>query len=176
MYLEPREFEEKWEKLMNDFSLKNAKWFKHMFQIRSKWIPAYFIDSPMCGLMRTTSRSESENAFFSNFTRPASNLVHFMNGFESAMMKQRAKQEKLDADTIKKTMKLVTKLGIEKHASKVYTQTIFDIIQKEIEAALYKCSVAQMSTVDDTCQVYIIMEMLERKNENGEDVLQYKVS
>ncbi|GKG43813.1 hypothetical protein Tco_0482906, partial [Tanacetum coccineum] len=31
-----------------------------MFNIRSTWIPAYFIDSPLCGLMRTTSRSESE--------------------------------------------------------------------------------------------------------------------
>ena len=95
--MEPNTFEEKWEKLMNDFSLQNDKWFKYMFQIRSKWIPAYFIDTPMCGLMRTTSRSESENAFFSHFTRSASNLVNFMSGFESAMMKQRSKQEKLDA-------------------------------------------------------------------------------
>ncbi|XP_071714631.1 protein FAR1-RELATED SEQUENCE 4-like [Rutidosis leptorrhynchoides] len=64
MYIEPTVFEEKWEKLMDDFSLKNGSWFKHMFNIRSSWIPAYFIETGMFGLMRTTSRSENENAFF----------------------------------------------------------------------------------------------------------------
>ncbi|XP_071715246.1 protein FAR1-RELATED SEQUENCE 5-like [Rutidosis leptorrhynchoides] len=64
MYIERTVFEEKWEKLMDDFSLKNDSWFKYMFDIRSSWIPAYFIKTEMFGLMRTTSRSESENAFF----------------------------------------------------------------------------------------------------------------
>ncbi|XP_071688630.1 protein FAR1-RELATED SEQUENCE 5-like [Rutidosis leptorrhynchoides] len=71
----------------------------------STWIPAYFIDTEMFGLMRTTSRSESEKAFFSNFTRSAANLLTFMDGFESAMLKQRSKQESLDAQTIKKNPK-----------------------------------------------------------------------
>ncbi|XP_071708510.1 protein FAR-RED IMPAIRED RESPONSE 1-like [Rutidosis leptorrhynchoides] len=64
MYIEPTVFEEKLEKLMDDFSLKNDSWFKYMFDIRSSWMPAYFIETEMFGLMRTTSRSESENAFF----------------------------------------------------------------------------------------------------------------
>nr|XP_043631234.1 protein FAR1-RELATED SEQUENCE 5-like [Erigeron canadensis] len=175
IHMEPKTFEEKWEKLMIDFSLQNDNWFKYMFQIRSKWIPAYFIDTLMCGLMRTTSRSESENAFFSHFTRSASNLVSFMSGFESAMMKQRSKQEKLDAETIKKTPILNTKLKIEMHASKLYTKTIFEMIQKEIEAGLYDCLVAQM-TVEEECQIYIINKMLKRKvKETGQNVIQYKV-
>nr|XP_043619881.1 protein FAR1-RELATED SEQUENCE 5-like [Erigeron canadensis] len=145
------------------------------FKSRSKWIPAYFIDTPMCGLMRTTSRSKSENAFFSHFTRSASNLVSFMSGFESAMMKQRSKQEKLDAETIKKTPILNTKLKIEMHASKLYTKTIFEMIQKEIEAGLYDCLVAQM-TAEEECQIYIINEMFKRKvKETGQNVIQYKV-
>nr|XP_043625552.1 protein FAR1-RELATED SEQUENCE 5-like [Erigeron canadensis] len=145
------------------------------FKSRSKWIPAYFIDTPMCGLMRTTSRSESENAFFSHFTRSASNLLSFMSGFESAMMKQRSKQEKLDDETIKKTPVLNTKLKIEMHASKLYTKIIFEMIQKEIEAGLYDCLVAQM-IAEEECQIYIINEMLKRKvKETGQNVIQYKV-
>nr|XP_043620083.1 protein FAR-RED ELONGATED HYPOCOTYL 3-like [Erigeron canadensis] len=137
MHIEPHVFEEQWDKLMSDFSLKNDTWFKYMFQIRSKWIPAYFTETPMFGLMRTTSRSENENAFFPHFTRQGANLVHFMSGFESAMLKQRSTQEKLDADDIKKSRTLCTKLKIEKHASKIYTKTVFEIVQKEIDASLH---------------------------------------
>ncbi|GKC29005.1 protein FAR1-related sequence 5 [Tanacetum coccineum] len=61
MYIGPKEFEYKWGKLMKEFKLKNHKWLIKMFNIRSTWIPAYFIDSLLCGLMRTTSRSESKD-------------------------------------------------------------------------------------------------------------------
>ncbi|GKD37498.1 FAR1-related sequence 5-like protein [Tanacetum coccineum] len=56
MYIGPEEFEYRWGKLMEEFKLENHKWLTKMFNIRSTWIPAYFIDSPLCGLMRTTSR------------------------------------------------------------------------------------------------------------------------
>ncbi|GJT47934.1 protein FAR1-related sequence 5 [Tanacetum coccineum] len=56
MYIAPEEFEYRWGKLMEEFNLENHKWLTKMFNIRSTWIPAYFIDSPLCGLMRTTSR------------------------------------------------------------------------------------------------------------------------
>jgi hypothetical protein len=148
MHIEPSDFEAKWDKLMNDFSLRDSKWFKNMYEIRSSWIPAYFIDTEMFGLMRTTSRSESENAFFSQFTKSGSNLVNFMNGFESAMYKQRSTQAKMDAETIKKSRVLKTQLKMEKQASNVYTLTIFDLIQDEIDSSFYKCSLDQMSKDD----------------------------
>lgn len=128
--------------------------------------------------MRTTSRSESENAFFANFMKQGSNLINFMGSFDSAMLKQRSKQEALDAKTIKTTRKFCTKLKIEKHAAKVYTHTIFEIIQKEIDAALYKCSLEKMTTEED-CQVSIVNEKLDKKNEASEEearVIQYKVN
>ncbi|GKA32100.1 protein FAR1-related sequence 5 [Tanacetum coccineum] len=51
-------FEYRWGKLMEEFKLENHKWLTKMFDIRSTWILAYLIDSPLCGLMRTTSRFE----------------------------------------------------------------------------------------------------------------------
>ncbi|XP_071740113.1 protein FAR1-RELATED SEQUENCE 5-like [Rutidosis leptorrhynchoides] len=172
MYIEPNVFEERWEKLMHDFSLKNDSWFKHMFDIRSTWIPAYFIDTEMFGLMRTTSRSESENAFFSNFTRSAANLLTFMDGFESAMLKQRSKQESLDAQTIKKNPKLLTQLKIEKHALKVYTHAIFAIVQKEIYEALYSCLLDKMDKEEET-EIYVVKEEKEKTKEGSNEEKQF---
>nr|GEZ91184.1 hypothetical protein [Tanacetum cinerariifolium] len=53
-----------------------------MFEIRDRWIPGYFKDLPMCYLMKTTSRSESSNAFF-RIHYHASNMLLLMNWMEA---------------------------------------------------------------------------------------------
>ena len=65
--LEIDEFERGWEAVIKEFKLEGNQWLSHMYDIRTSWIPAYFRDEPMFGLMRTTSRSESENFFLDNF-------------------------------------------------------------------------------------------------------------
>ncbi|GKB55376.1 FAR1-related sequence 5-like protein, partial [Tanacetum coccineum] len=128
MFIEPLKFEEKWAQLIEDFGLQSHKWMTKMFNMREIWIPAYFIDSPIYGLMRTTSRSESENSFFKSFTSPEAMLVSFMMSYESAM----ERQETLDFKTIDAAPKCETKLAIERHAARVYTRTIFLLVQMEI--------------------------------------------
>ncbi|XP_052623808.1 protein FAR1-RELATED SEQUENCE 5-like [Lactuca sativa] len=58
MNIKPSEFENKWDLMLNEFHLKENKWLADMFNKRDKWIPSYFRDIPMCGLMKTTSRSK----------------------------------------------------------------------------------------------------------------------
>ncbi|XP_071727302.1 protein FAR1-RELATED SEQUENCE 5-like [Rutidosis leptorrhynchoides] len=158
MYIEPNVFEERWEKLMHDFSLKNDSWFKHTFDIRSTWIPAYFIDTEMFSLMRTTSRSESENAFCFKLYKICS--------------KSRSKQESLDAQTIKKNPKLLTQLKIEKHALKVYTHAIFAIVQKEIYEALYSYLLDKMDKEEET-EIYVVKEEKEKTKEGSNKEKQF---
>ncbi|GKD62905.1 FAR1-related sequence 5-like protein, partial [Tanacetum coccineum] len=88
MFIEPLKFEEKWSKLIEDFGLQSHKWITKMFNMREIWILASFIDSPLYGLMRITSRSGSENSFFKSFTSPRSTLVNFMMSYEAAMERQ----------------------------------------------------------------------------------------
>ncbi|XP_074297344.1 protein FAR-RED IMPAIRED RESPONSE 1-like [Silene latifolia] len=79
-YIEPTEFESSWCSIMEKHDLSRNEWLKSMFEDRKLWIPAYFRDTYMGGLLRTTSRSESENSFFGNFTNP--NLSLKRNVFE----------------------------------------------------------------------------------------------
>nr|GEX59068.1 hypothetical protein [Tanacetum cinerariifolium] len=51
-----KEFEDRWNKLMEEFNIVNHKWLSKMYRLRSSWIPAFFVDSSLCGLIRTTSR------------------------------------------------------------------------------------------------------------------------
>ena len=185
--MEPLKFEEKWTKLVEDFELQNHKWMNKMFRLREMWIPAYFIDSPLFGLMRTTSRSESENAFFRHFTNHGSTLVHFMMCFESAMERQRYQQERMDFNTFDSAPKLCTQLNIEVHASKVYTRTMFLLVQKEIKEACWNCTIEEFKT-EEGCEMLrvrdrnaasyrtLYKEKGEEEVQESEKVVEYKVN
>ncbi|GJV70108.1 FAR1-related sequence 5-like protein [Tanacetum coccineum] len=125
MFIGPMEFKDRWNKLMEEFNLVNHKWLSKLYRLRSSWIPAFFFDSLLCGLMRSTSRSESENSFFSYFTSSGSTPVEFMLCYDSAMERQRYTQEKLDHQSFDSFPALLTPLPIEEHAAKVYTRSLF---------------------------------------------------
>nr|GEW47626.1 RNA-directed DNA polymerase, eukaryota [Tanacetum cinerariifolium] len=129
---------------------------KHRLCI-SSWVPAFFVDSPLCGLMRTTSRSESENSFFLYFTISGSTLVKFMLCYEFEMERQRHTQEKLDHQSFDSFPALLTPLPIKEHVAKVYTRSLFIRVQKEIVAGSWLCSITGMSS-DEGCTVCIIDE------------------
>ncbi|GJW73769.1 protein FAR1-related sequence 5 [Tanacetum coccineum] len=92
--------------------------------------------------------SESENSFFSYFTNSGSTLMNFMNCFETAMEKQRHIQERMDHKTIDIVPKLKTLLKIERHASNVYTRSLFELVQKEIFVGLFYCQIDSKCLVE----------------------------
>ncbi|XP_019172839.1 PREDICTED: protein FAR1-RELATED SEQUENCE 5-like [Ipomoea nil] len=137
--LEPPDFEKQWRELMEKYNLVEHNWFTTMFEARNHWIPAYFRDDFMGGLLRTTSRSESENYTYSHFTGPQSSLVEFMMNFDSALKSQRNTNAKLNSDNEGYNPDMKTPLGIEKHASIVYTITVFYQVQEEIPVSNVLC-------------------------------------
>nr|KAJ0194542.1 hypothetical protein LSAT_V11C800429180 [Lactuca sativa] len=104
--------------LMKEFNLEDTRWFKDMFTIRDSWIPRYFSDIPMCGLMKTTSRSESMNSFFNIYSESGNLLLNFMMNYDTAIQKQRNTQRELDRASKKSSYKMQTPREIELQASK----------------------------------------------------------
>lgn len=150
---------------MEEFDIQNNKWLNRMYQIRNLWIPSYLRDFPLSGLMRTTSRSESENYAFSSFLNSDCNLVNFMVSFESAMEKQRHNQSLLDFQCSSRFSKPRTPLPIERHASEVYTRSIFLIIQREIYYSVYYCIQDSVNIMDDV-EIYSLKD--KKKSKNGD--------
>ncbi|GKB86773.1 FAR1-related sequence 5-like protein, partial [Tanacetum coccineum] len=163
MFIEPLKFEGKWAKLIKDFGLQNHKWMTKMFNLQEIWIPAYFIDSPLFGLMRTTSRPESENSCLKSFTSPGATLVSFMMSYESAMERQRYRQEALDFKTIDAAPKCDTKLAIERHAIRVYTRTILLLVQTKIIEGFWSCTIQDLK-INKGCEIVIIRD--KKPNDN----------
>nr|KAJ0227613.1 hypothetical protein LSAT_V11C100010070 [Lactuca sativa] len=91
LHIKPDDFEKKWELIINEFN-EDKRWFNDMFELRDKWIPAYFSDTRMSGLMKTTSRSESMNSFFNTYSQSGNLLLHFMMNYDTPIQKQRNRQ------------------------------------------------------------------------------------
>ncbi|XP_048561012.1 protein FAR1-RELATED SEQUENCE 5-like [Triticum urartu] len=73
----PAEFESQWNSVITEYGLEENEWLVKRFSIRESWIPAYFMDIPLAGILRTTSRSESANSFFNRFIHRKLALVEF---------------------------------------------------------------------------------------------------
>jgi hypothetical protein len=84
-----------------------------MYDLRSMWIPAYFKDIFMAGILRTTSRSESENSFFGNYLNKDLSLVEFWMRFDSAIEAQRHKELLADNDTLHSIPQLKLYIDLE---------------------------------------------------------------
>lgn len=143
--LEIDEFEKGWEAVIKEFKLENNKWLQDMYNIRESWIPAFFRDEPMFGLMRTTSRSESENYFFGQFHKQADSLFEFWLRFESAMHRQRNETVRLDHESKSSIAKTLSRWFIEDDAANLFTRTIFYKVQEEILASCLDMQIKRMS-------------------------------
>ncbi|GJX27382.1 FAR1-related sequence 5-like protein [Tanacetum coccineum] len=163
VYIGPDVFEQRWNDMISQYNLHDNKWLSDMYAIRERWVPGFFKEVPMCGLMKTTSRSESSNAIFLIYSHEGNTLVQFMLCFESAMEKQRYTQRVLDNASNGSTPTMLTELPFKKHACDVYTPSIFREVQHEIQKSLYSCTQIRYDSEGsvDTC---IIQQMDKRSN------------
>ncbi|KAM0026515.1 putative transcription factor FAR family [Helianthus debilis subsp. tardiflorus] len=155
------EFEEKWHAILSEYGLSNHEWLGSLYNIRHDWIPAYYLEENLSGLMRTTSRSESENHFFNQFCNPQSTLVEFFSHFETAMEAQMYEHRKNDHETRYNEDELwFPYFVLEEQALKLFTRTIFLDQQLEIYDAINKCASISRQQVDG-CMKFEIEDLLQ---------------
>ena len=110
-----------------------------MFDLRHMWVPVYFNDLAFGGLLRTTSRSESENAMFSSYVNKQLSLVEFWMRFECAIDRQRENKRKADNATLSSSPQLKTSLELERHGREIYTHVNFYVFQEELWSSCMNC-------------------------------------
>ncbi|KAJ0454636.1 putative Zinc finger, SWIM-type, FHY3/FAR1 family [Helianthus annuus] len=131
--LTPEEFESKWEAVIGEFNLVDNDWLSDIFAPRGSWIPAYYRMEEMSGLMRTTSRSESENHFSDQVCNSKATLVEFMTHYETAIEAQRHTHQKNDHESRYKRPQLKSNYQLlEGQAVDIYTKSIFCDVQAEL--------------------------------------------
>ncbi|XP_035844569.1 protein FAR-RED IMPAIRED RESPONSE 1-like [Helianthus annuus] len=154
--IKPEEFERQWKLVMIEFGLTENKWIDDMFGMRSMWIPAFYRHEPMSGLMRTTSRSESENRFFCQVANSQLTLVEFMNYFDGAMDVQRFNHRKNDHISRYTEPADWSQTTLEKDAAKIYTRSIIFDQQLEIHGTISEC--LPMNTKVEGLRIRILLK------------------
>jgi hypothetical protein len=142
------EFESQWRSIITDFGLEKNEWLTKRFDIRDKWIPAYFMDISLAGILRTTSRSESANSFFNRFIHRRVALVEFWLRFDTALECQRQEELMADNRSIHTTPQLLTPWKMEKQGSEVFTYEMFVKFQQQIIIARDHCCVQGITQGD----------------------------
>nr|XP_043639392.1 protein FAR1-RELATED SEQUENCE 5-like [Erigeron canadensis] len=95
-----------WLHVLKKYDANEIKWLNDMYKLRYNWIPAYFQDWEMSGLMRTSSRSVSENHMFQQLMKSSSTLIEFYTHFDTAMQSQRWVQYENDQKSMYTTLDL----------------------------------------------------------------------
>jgi len=124
-------------------------WFSNRFAIRESWIPVYFLDIPLAGMLRTTSRSESANSFFNRFIRRKLTSVEFWLRFDTALECRRQEELKADNASLHSTPKLMTPWAMEKQCRGIYTHEVFSKFQEQLVAARDHCIIQGISECED---------------------------
>ncbi|XP_074288557.1 protein FAR1-RELATED SEQUENCE 5-like [Silene latifolia] len=161
--LEPEEFEQNWETVIEAHGMQSNRWLKYVFAIRQKWIPAYFRDLPLGCLLRTTQRSECSNSYFKRFESHFGNLVEFWMRYNSAIEQQRHSQRRMDTASEHSMLEKVGPMKVEMHASLVYAHPIFADFQNEVKHAICNMGVGGLTTVG-TVEYHDVRDDLRHRN------------
>ncbi|KAG6433156.1 hypothetical protein SASPL_104764 [Salvia splendens] len=109
----------------------------------------------MSSLIKTTSISESQNIFFKRYSKFRSNLVEFLMNYNNALDGQRSNNNRLEYLDFNTIPTLKTNSAIEKHASTIYSDSGFKLIQSEIEEAVDN---AVHCGFDDDIETFIVVD------------------
>ncbi|XP_024966167.1 protein FAR1-RELATED SEQUENCE 5-like [Cynara cardunculus var. scolymus] len=149
IHIGPTEFESRWHEMIDQYNLGDDTWFTEMYEIRHSWIPAYYKDTQMSGLMKTTLRSESSNSYINIYESFWFDLVQFLNNYDVDIEKQRYRQSVHETVTRTTNPKFVTPLRLESNASSIYSRNVFFYIQKKIKKAVWFCAIEIVECRDD---------------------------
>jgi len=150
---------------MDQYDLQSHDWLKKMYNLREEWIPAFFGNCPLSGMMQTTSRSEGENYFFGLISNVDLHLIEFLNNFDTAMEAQRCAQRKNDHDSRYTIPDLKCQTQIERDASELFTRTVFYEIHGEMIASMMKCMSTSMVQTDEL-STFIIKDLALKAPQN----------
>ncbi|KAL2525863.1 Protein FAR1-RELATED SEQUENCE 5 [Abeliophyllum distichum] len=147
------EFEERWACLMENKDFANNEWLCGMYDIRSRWVPAY-VNHIFSAGMSSIQRSESGHSFFKRYVNRKNSLMEFITRFNMALRHQRHEELVANHVDISEQPRLMSKIQMEHQMVHIYTKKIFLLFQKEIdESHFYICT--KKSSHGDS-KVYVV--------------------
>ncbi|XP_042044878.1 protein FAR1-RELATED SEQUENCE 4-like [Salvia splendens] len=125
--IEPEEFDEEWNKVMEKMGLRTMSGFPRCFASRKFW----------------------------RYSKSRSNLVEFLMNYNNALDGQRSNNNRLEYLDFNTIPTLKTNSALEKHASTIYSDSGFKLIQSEIEEAVDNVTMVTVSNIGEN-EIYVV--------------------
>ncbi|XP_073133316.1 protein FAR1-RELATED SEQUENCE 5-like [Henckelia pumila] len=138
------EFEESWKGVMESTDLVQNDWLNLMYELRHRWVPAYFLHVFSAGIS-SSQRSESSHAFFKRYVSNKNALMDFIVRFNKALRNQRHNELVADHVDMNERPKVTSNLPMETQMVKIYTKIKWLEFQKEVSES-HRYYVEQVST------------------------------
>ncbi|CAO2175889.1 unnamed protein product [Urochloa humidicola] len=124
-------FERKWKALMKAYNLTKNTYLNRLYKYRKMWAKPYFMND-FCGGMTSTQRSESANHMLKTIIQKAAPMHLFVSKFNELQKDRNTEESKEEYVTNQVTRRLRTTEPIAKHASEVYTRTMYEIFDHQL--------------------------------------------
>ncbi|KAL6193058.1 hypothetical protein ACLB2K_034143 [Fragaria x ananassa] len=145
------EFDARWIEVIDKGKLNNNEWFSSVYEMRSRWVPAYVKHVFSAG-MSASSRAEGDHAFFKTYVSKDNTLMDFILRFNRGLAHQR--HEELIANHVDVNQRPVFKIPMmmERQMAEIYTHRIFKKFQLQLWLS-WGC-VLQVTIDNDNVCVY----------------------
>jgi hypothetical protein len=128
----PEEFEARWKEAVAEHDASDNNRINYRYNIKSYWVPAFFMES-FYPFSSTTGRSESTNSMFKGYVAHKDTIVNFFGAYENIQEKNLSDFDRCRYISELKEPSQCTYNGLEGHAATIYTNTIFQKVQREIK-------------------------------------------
>ncbi|XP_021714611.1 protein FAR-RED IMPAIRED RESPONSE 1-like [Chenopodium quinoa] len=165
------EFEHCWTNMITTYKLENNRWFKRLYSLKEKWCAALSKDFFSVGIL-SSQRSESANNVVGFKANKITSLTDFFKIFKQTVTRWRNNES--DADFKCSNSKPTSNLpfyGMIKHATEVYTHTIFRYFETEFEF-----SIGCVTNLHYQTQSYFFYEVKLENNEASKQKVTYNMA
>ncbi|KAL6634114.1 hypothetical protein ACP70R_026785 [Stipagrostis hirtigluma subsp. patula] len=128
----PAEFERKWKAMLDRHGLHDDERFQHLYDMRDRWVPAFFMDR-FFPFLQTTARSEGFNAVLKTYVCPGNSIFNFVQQYRKIQQRIFSKENSNEAQTIINNRSYLTGHPMERQMSTIYTRNLYYVFQQELQ-------------------------------------------
>ncbi|KAL8491578.1 hypothetical protein ACS0TY_023247 [Phlomoides rotata] len=125
-------FETKWAEFLEKLGLQNNEWLRDLYNERQNWVPVY-LHHTFWTRMISTQRSEGMHVYFDEFVHSRNTLKQFIEQYDIAIGNKIQKEFVVVFHSKNKIITCITHFPWEKQFQKVYTNSIFGLVQDQIK-------------------------------------------
>ncbi|XP_050217789.1 protein FAR1-RELATED SEQUENCE 5-like [Mercurialis annua] len=140
-YEEEDKWLQAWDDMLDKYMLTDNKWCNGIFEVRKKWAMVYGRHMFTADMM-STQRSESMNNVLKKYLDAKNNFMHFFDNYNRLLSNKRYEELLIEFKMRERVPILQADVEMLRHASKIYTPTVFKMFQDEymkiLDCIMYK--------------------------------------